>query len=357
MEASLILPLAAATVIGLAWYADKYVTKVRLADSARIIARAIQDDPAISQWSWNDELGDLDRVVMAATGNMDPMPAGFNVETYRQCNQDLLEEGYSDEKLRQHFVMAGAYEERGGVFGDCNEKLINRKIAVNIKAYATQPTKADIAAQFPRRSLTDIPTGGRADGWHPSGRIHRAGSPFAWEISNPNTDKTKPYWISIVAKKPMSNFSILGFDLGLQLGELVNSAVVRVVPRTATLKDPILGEALFAKYATPFDSSPGRGWQDWNASLESFFQTRTDWTPASLETWRALCKSSNGDNIGAYLSKDFINLEYCGRFACFKEFGVWPFMARLLDHCRAGGLPDCHGGQFYLSWVCLNKAP
>jgi hypothetical protein len=120
IEAAVLFPVAVTTVVGLAWLADAYVIKVRLGDSARIIARAIQDDPGISQGEFNGTLGDLDRVVLSATGNRDPIPANFNVGSYKSCNADLA--NYSDEAAREHFARAGRYELRPGVFGDCNQR-------------------------------------------------------------------------------------------------------------------------------------------------------------------------------------------------------------------------------------------
>jgi hypothetical protein len=230
LGAAILAPMAFATLAGIGFYADLIWTKTRLADSARMIAQAIQDDPGIAQGSFGGTLGDLDRVVLAATGNREPVPAGFNVSKYKSCNPDLAQAGWSDDQLREHFVRAGAYEGRPGVFGDCSKRTINRDTVVNIKAYGAQPTSSDIATQFPYHSLSEVPEGGRSDGWHPSGRIYYPGQPLVWNYANPNPDPTQPYWISVVAKKPVRQLSLFGFTFGTQ-PEVTNYAVVRVVPK------------------------------------------------------------------------------------------------------------------------------
>ena len=231
LEAAIILPMAAVITFGVAYYANAYVTKTRLADNARVIARAIQDDPTISQGNWGGSLGDLDRVILAATGNGDPVPEGFNVATYKSCNADLS--SMSDAQAQEHFARAGRYERREGAFGNCNERrdVGARDTVVNIQSYAEQPTDSQIKAQFPYRFVPNPERGvaaPQADGWHPSGRNTNVPG-FGWSYANPNTDKTKPYWISVVAKKPVRQLSLFGFEFGTT-PEIANYVVVRVVP-------------------------------------------------------------------------------------------------------------------------------
>ena len=232
LEAAVMLPMAAAITFGVAYYANAYVTKTRLADSARVIARAIQDDPTISQGNGGGSLGDLDRVILVATGNGDPVPEGFNVATYKSCNADLS--SMSDAQAQEHFARAGRYERREGAFGNCNERrdVGARDTVVNIQSYAEQPTDSQIKAQFPYRFVPNPERGvaaPQADGWHPSGRNTNVPG-FGWSYANPNTDKTKPYWISVVAKKPVGRLSLFGWTFG-SFPEIVNHAVVRVVPK------------------------------------------------------------------------------------------------------------------------------
>ena len=107
LEAAMLLPMAAVITVGLAYYANAYVTKTRLGDSARVIARAIQDDPGITQGGLWSSAGDLERVISEATGVSEGAPAGFNVTTYKGCNPDLASS--SDDAARRHFETAGRY--------------------------------------------------------------------------------------------------------------------------------------------------------------------------------------------------------------------------------------------------------
>ena len=390
--------------------------------------------------------GDLERVISEATGTSEEAPAGFNVTTYKGCNPDLA--SHSDDSARRHFETAGRYENRRGVFGDCNvaSKVGERDVRVSIASHATRPSKSQIEGIIP-------PDGTDANGIHPSGRAHSPGYTFGWKYANPNPNPAKPYWVSVVTKKLVSQISLFGWTFGSSPA-LVNHAVVRVVPdpnsitlfqhctfgdyqpgfvatikpgryasmaelgsgelgwsmdnQVSSLRIPpgtqvtlydgenftgnsitltedagclnastqnfndltsslvvertppsseILGEPLFAKYTTPFDSSPGRGWTNWNSDLRAYFQTRSDWLPASRQGWEDACFSPSPGLTPPSFTNNQIAFEYCGRFACFKEFGVWPFMARLTDTCPNGGPSDCNGGKFYIGWVCLNKAP
>jgi hypothetical protein len=439
LEAAMLLPMAAVVTVGLAYYANAYVTKTRLGDSARVIARAIQDDPGITQGSLTGALGELDQVVSEATGVGDDLPAGFNVATYKSCNPDLA--AWSDDNARKHFARAGRYENRRGVFGNCgvHSDVGARDARVSITSSPTKPSASQITALIP-------PNGGVLNGIHGSGRFHTYGQFYGHKYQNPNSNPSKPYWVSVVAKKPVRQFSIFGWTFGT-LPEIVNYSSVRVVPDpnsvtlfqhctsdtadgfAATIKpgryssmaelgltdnslsslrispgtqvtlydgenftgnsitltedagclnastpnfndltsslvvertppsSEILGEPLFAKYTTPFDSSPGRGWTNWNSDLRAYFQTRSDWLPATRQGWEDACFSPSPGLTPPSFTNNQIAFEYCGRFACFKEFGVWPFMARLTDTCPNGGPSDCNGGKFYIGWVCLNKAP
>ena len=227
LEAAVILPMAAVITFGGAYYLNAYVTKMRLGDSARVIARAIQDDPGITQGGLTGTLGDLDRVVLAATGiGTDAIPAAFNVETYKSCNPDLS--AMSDDVAREHFVRAGRYENRAGVFGDCGQQsdLGSKDTVVSIRSYKTQPTNQQIKSQFPYYDLSPDNKKKKPTGWHPSGRKLR-GSTYGWSYANPNKDKTQPYWISVVTKKPAWRLALFGWTFGKQ-PEIVNYAVVRV---------------------------------------------------------------------------------------------------------------------------------
>jgi|GEM_PF-5548758 len=222
--------MIAVITFGLAYYGNAYVTKTRLGDSARVIARAIQDDPGISQGNVNNpfgDLGDLEQVVAAATGNGEAIPAGFNPASYKSCNPDLA--GLSDEMAQSHFARAGRYEGRQGIFGDCGAggNVAARDVRVNITSYASKPTISQIKAQIPPNSV-NTSSAEIAEIIHPSGKNSMAGF-FGWKYANPNTDPSKPYWVSVVAKKPVRQLSLFGWIFGSS-SEIVNHAVVRVVP-------------------------------------------------------------------------------------------------------------------------------
>ena len=222
LEAAMLLPMAAVVTVGLAYYANAYVTKTRLGDSARVIARAIQDDPGITQGGLWSSAGDLERVISEATGTSEEAPAGFNVTTYKKCNPELASS--SDDSARRHFETAGRFEKRRGVFGDCNveSKVGERDVRVSIASHATRPSKSQIEGIIP-------PDGADANGIHPSGRAHSPGYTFGWKYANPNPNPAKPYWVSVVTKKPVPQISLFGWTFGSSPA-LVNHAVVRVVP-------------------------------------------------------------------------------------------------------------------------------
>ena len=222
LEAAMLLPMAAVVTVGLAYYANAYVTKTRLGDSARVIARAIQDDPGITQGSLTGALGELDLVVSEATGVGDDLPAGFNVATYKSCNPDLA--ALSDDDARKHFARAGRYENRRGVFGNCGVQsdVGARDPRVSITSFSTKPSADQITALVP-------PNGGVSNGIHGSGRFHTHGQFYGHKYQNPNSNPSKPYWVSVVAKKPVHQFSIFGWTFG-SLPEVVNYSSVRVVP-------------------------------------------------------------------------------------------------------------------------------
>lgn len=111
--AALLLLFAVPTVATLTYFAHAYVTKARLGDSAQVIARAIQDDPTITQSfvngvadGFNGNLGELEKVVSAAAGVPgDGVPAGFNVAKFKECNPDIA--GLTNNAARRHFARAG----------------------------------------------------------------------------------------------------------------------------------------------------------------------------------------------------------------------------------------------------------
>ena len=213
IEAAILFPLAMGIVFGVGYYANLYAIKFKLGESARVIARAIQDDPDISQGMVGPEAGDLDQVVWAAT-NVKDVPDGFNPAAYRQCNGDL---GLaSDDQARDHFSRFGRYEPRSGTSGStCGTRntVASNEVRVSIQAFASRPTDADLASQFQS---------------HPSGR--QQGNQYGWSYRNPNSDPTKPFWISVVAQKPSSPRSLFGFTFGTR-PEISNYAVVRVMPK------------------------------------------------------------------------------------------------------------------------------
>ena len=310
-------------------------------------------------------------------------------------------------------------------------KVGERDTRVSIASHATRPSQSQIEAIIP-------PDGADANGIHPSGRAHSPGYTFGWKYANPNPDPSKPYWVSVVTKKPVRQISLFGWTFGTS-PSIVNKAVVRVVPNpnsvtlfqhctfgdyqpgfVATIKpgryasmaeigagelgwsmdnqlsslrippgtrvtlydgenftgssititesagclnaptqnfndmtsslvveqvppsSATLGEPLFAKYTTPYDSSPGRGWVNWNSDLRAYFETRSDWLPQSRADWEAACFSPSPGLTPPSFGSNQTIFEYCGRYACFKEFGVWPFMARLTDTCINGGLSLIH---------------
>jgi len=276
IETAMLLPVAFATLFGVAFYGHLYVTKTRLGDSARVIARAIQDDPGISQGFRGTEAGELDQVVLAATG-VEELPAGFNPSTYASCN------GISKAKAIDHFVRFGRYENRPGTAGAaCGEPTVvgAREPRVSIKAYRKKPSAAEVASQFPS---------------HASGR--ETGESGGWRIDNPNSNPTEPYWVAVVAKKPVRPVSLFGVSFGAP-PEITNSAVVRVVPRSDCVPAGTLCGAGFLENSTYGVTIRGN---------ESGVRTCQGTTLIDERSRQALASTVNGGLAHAGTTPDVVN--------------------------------------------------
>ena len=276
LQAAILAPMAVATLFGIGFYANLYVTKTRLGDSARVIARAIQDDPGLSQGFRGTESGELDQVVLAATG-VEELPAGFNPSTYASCN------GISEAEARDHFVRFGRYENRPGTSGAaCGQPRVvgAREPRVSIKAYATKPSGAEVASQFPS---------------HPSGR--ETGQSRGWRTGNPHNNPTEPYWVAVVAKKPVRQMSLFGFSFGAA-PEITNSAVVRVVPRSACMPAGTLCGAGFIENSVHGVSIRGN---------ESGVRTCQGTTLIDESSRLALASTLNGGLAHAGTTSDVVN--------------------------------------------------
>ena len=464
LEAAMLLPMAAVLTVGAAYYANAYVTKTRLGDNARVIARAIQDDPGITQGGILGTPGELDQVISEATRVSDDLPTGFDLAKYKSCNPDIPSV-WSDDRVRKHFARAGRYENRRGVFGNCGVQsdVGAQDARVSITSFATKPSASQIAALVP-------PNTGGSGGLHASGRAGTYAQYSGYRYHNPHSNPSKPYWVSVVAKKPMRQLSLFGWTFGSTL-EIVNHTSVRVVPdpnsvtlfqhcdfdttdgfavtikpgryasmaelgfennglvmnnqlsrlnvspgtqvtlyegenftgssititestgcltaptqnfndltsslvveRVPTSGSSGIGEPLFVKYTKPFDSSPGRTFEDWNNTIEwwnlnySKVNHEKGGTPKAaipniLQAVRNNCFSTNAALPPSH-TRAGPDFEYCGRIACFVDSiqeganggkGFWPMMAQVKDMCPEGGNPGCNANKFYIAWACLNK--
>ena len=123
---------------------------------------------------------------------------------------------------------------------------------------------------------------------------------------------------------------------------------------------PNIGTPLYAIITQGWSGN----WTAYNAALyqelyNNYVTNQTYGGDYSLEMtqvngWYSTCSISDTGQLPAAITGNSITYEYCGRFMCAHENGVWPFMTRLQDECPEGGDIGCNGGHFYSSWDCLN---
>ena len=151
---------------------------------------------------------------------------------------------------------------------------------MSIKAYATKPSEAEVASQFPS---------------HASGR--ETGHSRGWRTGNPHSNPTQPYWVAVVAKKPVRQMSLFGFSFGAA-PEITNSAVVRVVPRSECMPAGTLCGAGFIENSVHGVSIRGN---------ESGVRTCQGTTLIDESSRLALASTLNGGLAHAGTTSDVVN--------------------------------------------------
>lgn len=177
-------------------------------------------------------------------------------------------------------------------------------------------------------------------------------SPWKTDPNQDASDDGNPYYVGVrVSWKNRPLLQSLGF------AEVTTSQFAGVLVKPVQLpSSPTYGDPVRLKRTPPFDSSPGRGWDDWNNMINHVLvYYMTNQSEASKQYWKDRCHSINGAVPKSLSDKDFIAFEYCGRWACLYENGgvTMPFLARNLDTCPDGGPSDCNNSKFYISWACL----
>lgn len=178
-------------------------------------------------------------------------------------------------------------------------------------------------------------------------------------------------------------------------GQVVTGIVGGTVFCGTIPKDPTLGDPLYARYTlrygmydTATGTFPVGQWNEYNNALENGIYLQTPITsfggdPVLQEharnRWRAWCRVPDGSWVppasAPYGLPDYsdampptpvgqlptivdtMTQEYCGRYICKSETGIYPFMARIVDQCPEGAGVDCNWGHFFRSFACLNTAP
>jgi len=230
LEAALMLPVLAGCVVGGAFYANKLSTGIRLTYAAQLIALSIKDEPLIAET-------DLEEVTSAALGTQ-PLPSGFNVNTYRSMNGDL--KALTPAQAREHFIRYGRHEHRKGVFGASavTLPLSIREGRAGIQTFSARPSE-DQLANIPVKWIDE-----------PSSRGWKQGNPHL-SSCNPS----QPYWVAVKTVKGSAGLKIFGWEFGgfaikpdhtLEGKAVHGVSVVRVVPDKLPVGLRVEGDSIIA---------------------------------------------------------------------------------------------------------------
>lgn len=131
-----------------------------------------------------------------------------------------------------------------------------------------------------------------------------------------------------------------------------------------------LGMPLYAKYTNPYGrydiatgGFPYGQWNEYNAVLEAGISAVINpgtyngdlaLMEQARNMWRSECYINGSGQLPT--PSDDVTGEYCGRFVCYAESGVWPFMARVGDRCNEGSGNTCNWNHFFQNWACLSAA-